>query len=193
MGGVGMLTSLGGDAAAGAGSAGSSLAGAAGSASTTPGAPSSLWDSALSTTKSILTTPGIPSLIGGLLNSYNQADLINAQMKWQEEHAPGQIAGGAANAWKGFPTSNPNVAASSVSPTTPTPATLKAPQPYNVANQPPIQTPMPGYGQSLYSAGMPGYGTPGYGQQPPAGQGLIDQGPNTLPYMDDPYGIYGSA
>jgi hypothetical protein len=133
-----------------------------------PGAPSSLWDTSLGVAKSVLGTPGVPSLIGGVAQGLMAGNLQNAQMKWQEAHAPGQIAGGAGNAWGGF-AQNKNL-----TPTTPMPTNTQLPPltPYHAqANQ--AQAPaMPGVNQlGSNSANYPGYGTPGYGQQFPPGTG----------------------
>jgi hypothetical protein len=154
-----------------------------------------LWDTSLGVAKSVLGTPGVPSLIGGLLQSYSSAEQQNALMKYANERAPGQITGGAANAWNGF-AQNKNLA-----PTTPMPTKTQLPQlqPYTLPpnqSQPPA---MPGVNQpGSNSANYPGYGTPGYGQQyppPPPGsqqalqlqtqqQGLLSQ---QTPFIESPY------
>jgi hypothetical protein len=158
------------------------------------GGPSSLWDKSLGVAKTLISTPGVPTLLGGILQGVNQASLMNAQMKYQAARAPGQIAGGAGNAWGGFPT-NKNITAANAATANPHAAPLPQLTPYTQAPQTmtpqqipvyqPAQEPMPGYGQSPYSAQYPGYGLPGYGQQPPAQQqqGLLSQ----TPFIDSPY------
>lgn len=215
MGGVGMLSSLGGDAAAGAGAAGAAagaspyafagpeMTGPPASLAGSVGAPSSLWQTSLGVAKTAMSTPGVPSLIGGLLNSYSQGQMLNAQMKYAEQHAPGQIAGGAANAWGGF-AQNKNL-----TPTTPLPAKSSLPPltPYTLPpNQAGVPT-MPGVNQpGSNSSRYLGYGTPGYGQQFPPGtqpiyptgqmpqdlaqqQGLQQQGllSQQTPFIESPY------
>lgn len=168
-----------------------------------PGAPSSLWQTSLDIAGKAMKTPGVPSLIGGMLNSYQQSAMMNAQMKYQAERAPGNIAGGAGNAWQGF-AQNKNL-----TPTTPMPSNSQLPPltPYHLQpNQ--AQAPgMPGINQpGSNSANYPGYGTPGYGQQYPPGtappqpmplaamgqipqdqyqqQGLLSQ---QTPFIESPY------
>lgn len=214
MGGVGMLSSLGGDAGAAAtggfetlGGEGvssavenpgaytyagpemtgppSSLAGSA------PGAPSSLWDKSLSIAGQIMKTPGMPSLIGGFFRNYEQGKMMEAQQKWAEAHAPGQIAGGAAGAWgpPGTFAMNKNL-----TPNTPMPTAGKLPalSPYTQPSPLMPGVAMPGYGQpGSQSSQYPGYGTPGYGQQPPVGGGYPPSimAPQVMPEQQDDGGL----
>lgn len=188
----------------------SGLAGAAGGATAAGtaavGGASSLWGSAVNVAKQVITTPGVPSLISGVLQNYQQAKMYNDGKKWAEAHAPGQIEGGAANAWmntSAFP-ANKNL-----TPATPTPSPDKLPMltPYNAAAQsvPQYQVgpqPLPGANQpgpfTQYGGQWPGYGTPGYGEQFPPGQqpsngpyppgllgGQSQQQP--MPFIESPY------
>lgn len=157
-----------------------------------PGDPSPMWSKALGLAKDVMTTPGMPSLIGGLLQSYNQGKMLDAQMKWADERAPGQIAGGTKNAWAGMPNSNPNLAAST---TTPMPGAGVQQLPLNPIPITQVQPgELPGADQpGGNAANYPGYGMPGYGQQapvaaqppqwPPKPQGGLMQ----TPFIDSPY------
>ena len=157
-----------------------------------PGAPSSLWDQSLGIAGKIMTTPGAPSLLAGVLNGYEQGKMIDAQQKWAEAHAPGQVAGGAAGAWNGM-AMNQNL-----KPNTPMPTAAKLPalSPYQQPSPQMPQVPMPGADQpGSNSARYPGYGTPGYGQQAPSyppsimapQQGQDDGLLSQTPFIDSPY------
>lgn len=245
LGGAGVLTAegaeaagLGGAAAAGSGAAaggsvlgaldsGSALAGTAGLAggggASTAAAmgggmtASSLWDSSLGIAKSVLGTPGVPSLISGVAQGLMSSNLQNAQMKWAEQHAPGQVAGGTGGAW-GAPGSFP--ANKNLTPRQPTPTTTKLPQPVpytQTAQQVPLyqvgSQPMPGTNEpgpyTRIGGQWQGYGTPGYGMQYPPGTqpgapyppttlaqqqmqpgmqpGLLGGGAEQMPFIESPY------
>lgn len=178
---------------------------------------SSLWDNSLGVAKSVLGTPGVPSLISGVAQGLMASNLQNAQMKWAEQHAPGQVAGGTGGAW-GAPGSFP--ANKNLTPQQPTPTTTKLPQPVpytQAAQQVPLYQvgaqPMPGTNEpgpyTKIGGQWQGYGTPGFGQQYPPGTqpgapyppttlaqqqmqpgmqpGLLGGGSEQMPFIESPY------
>lgn len=154
------------------------------------GGASGLWGASLSTAKGLLGIPGIGQGIMGLIGGYQQAQMFNKGLAWQEAHAPGQIAGGVKNAFGGFdlpsnlqqtPTGAPAGSAprspmATYNPPGGTPLPMPAPAYTPGMNDPYATTAMyPGYG-------LPGYGVQGMNQQP----GLL--APHMIPFMESPYG-----
>ena len=84
-------------------------------------APSSMWSGALDTAGKIMSIPGVPQAMGGLLQGYEQGQMLNTQLAWQEAHAPGQIAGGVPQGMFSGMGANPNLKQSPIKTSTPKP------------------------------------------------------------------------
>lgn len=209
MGGVGMLSSLGGDAAAGTGAlttAGEtgSVFGGAGSLSPniagwtgTGTGTSSAWSNALGVAKNIMGIPGVPGALGGLLQGYEQGQMMNKMLAYKEAHAPGQLNPGAtSNAFGGFAHSGNTAPMAMPGGTfgqttegnryTPTDPTLPGGITSSPLGSPFDPTKLQGYAAPAPGTN-PGYGLPGYGMTPlqgGLGSGVLSNGP---PFMEDPY------
>lgn len=150
---------------------------------------SSLWQRSLNTVGQVMKTPGAMQLISGFAQGAMNANQMDAYLKYQAAHAPGQVAGGVKNSFGGF-ANNPNVSGTVQNPTAATLPQFAPPQPGGL--------PMPGQNSpSAESYGMQGYGQPGYGQQTQAGnpandpyrhmlqnEGLLSQ---QTPFIESPY------
>jgi hypothetical protein len=182
---------------------------ASGGISSAPGQTSSWWQSSLDTAGKVMKTPGVMQMLSSGINSYQQGQMYNQNLKWMAAHAPGQIQGGVPQgvfggfAQQGAAGTNPNVAGENVA------AHGRVARVNTNSAQPDLPggitadpRSLPGMNQAAATAPYPGYGTPGYGQQsprsgpPPIRQQLAEQDPNQqagilgggeMPYVESPY------
>lgn len=175
--------------------------------SSAPGQTSSWWQSSLDTAGKVMKTPGVMQMLSSGINSYQQGQLYNQNLKWMAAHAPGQIQGGVPQGvFSGYAHgagTNPNVAGENVAAHgRVAPVNTNSAQPNLPGGITADPRSLPGMNQAAATAPYPGYGTPGYGQQsprsgpPPISQQLAYQDPNQqagilgggeMPYVESPY------
>lgn len=171
-----------------------------------PGGTSSWWQSSLDTAGKVMKTPGVMQMLSSGINSYQQGQMYNQNLKWMAAHAPGQIQGGVPEGvFGGFAKAgtNPNIAGENVAEhgrvARVNTNSAQPDLPGGITADP---RSLPGMNQAAASAPYPGYGTPGYGQQsprsgpPPLSQQFAQQDPNQqagilgggeMPYVESPY------